>query len=445
MSTPVRSPAPPAADRQALFEALLAAEGIAAPQTGPRAGAGGERAPLSLAQERLWFLHRLDPGSAAYNIPLALRLKGTLDREALARALGEIARRHHALRTRFEEHDGEAVQVVSEWAPLPLPVHECAGCGPEELRRWMAAQAGAPFDLRRDLPFRAALLRVADDDHVFAATLHHIVGDAWSAGVLLRELAALYGAFARGLPAPLPEPPLQYADFAVWQRERLDGEAAAPLLEYWRDHLAGAPPLMRLPADRPRPEVQGREGGIVTRSLGGELPARLQAVARECGATLFAVLLAGFKALLARHGAGDDVVVGTPVAGRDDAELEGLIGFFINTLALRTGLGGDPPFRELVRRVQATSLGAFAHQELPFERLVEALQVERTLSFAPVFQVAFSLQNTPRGGFRLPGLEVHSVEAEAHHAKFDLFLSAAEGASSLRLSLEYSSELFDEA
>jgi amino acid adenylation domain-containing protein len=405
--------------------------------------------PLSFAQERLWFLDRLQPGSDFYNIPVARRLAGPLDAAALERALGELVRRHEPLRTTFREVDDAPVQVVAPAEGFSLPRVDLAHLDPAEreaeVRRRATADAARPFDLAAGPLFRATLLRLADDDHVLLLGLHHIVFDGWSQGVLLRELAALYEAYRDGGESPLADLPVQYADYAVWQRERLAGDLLERQLAYWRGQLAGAPALLELPTDRPRPAVQTFRGGYARLELSDALLEGLQALARREGATLYMVLLAAFQVLLGKHCGTDDVVVGSPVAGRNRAEVEGLVGFFVNTLVLRTDLSGDPSFREALRRVKAVTLGAFEHQEVPFERLVEELQPQRSLSHSPLFQVMFSMDDLPRADESLAGVRMEGVPTEFAGVKFDLTLSLGTRAGGVFGSLLYTTDLFDPA
>ncbi|HEX8275646.1 MAG TPA: condensation domain-containing protein, partial [Longimicrobiaceae bacterium] len=418
------------------------------------AGARVERArrdgelPLSFAQRRLWFLDRLEPGSTLYSLPFQVRLRGELDAGALARSLAEVVRRHEVLRTVYRAGaDGEPAQL-----PLPpggwrMGAADLGALDPPGARAAAAelarAHAAAPFDLARGPVFRALLARVGAREHLLALNVHHVASDEWSEGVLFRELGSLYAAFRRGAPAGLDELPVQYADYALWQREQLRGEALERELAYWRRALEGAPRVLELPADRPRPAAQSHRGAAVARRLERPLLDALLPLARREGATLHVLLLAALQALLARYAGQDDVVVGTPIAGRTRAETEPLIGFFVNTLALRTELSGAPSFRELLRRVREAALGAYAHAELPFERLVEELAPERSLGHHPLFQVVLVLQDGTGPGLRLDGLEVEPLEAESRTAKFDLTLTAAEDAAGLRLALEYATDLFD--
>jgi amino acid adenylation domain-containing protein len=403
--------------------------------------------PLSFAQERLWFLDRLEPGSAAYNIPAALRLAGALDERALERALGEIVRRHEALRTVFAEADGSPVQVIAPFGGFVLSVEELSGLGEADreaaVRRRAGEEARRAFDLSAGPLFRAALLRLGEEDHVLLLSMHHIVSDGWSMGVLFRELSALYAAYREGGESPLAELAVQYADYAVWQREQLTGEALDRQLSYWRERLAGAPEMLELPTDRPRPPVRTYRGAMVPVDFSSELLERLQALGRSEGATLYMVMLGAFQLLLSKYSGSDDVVVGSPIAGRTRREVEELIGFFANTLVLRTDLAGDPTFRELLGRVREGTLGAYEHQEVPFERLVAELQPERSLSHSPLFQVLFTLQNAEGRGDALAGLGVSGVGAELESAKFDLSLTLAATAQGLRGALSYSTDLFE--
>ncbi|HEV2734161.1 MAG TPA: condensation domain-containing protein, partial [Longimicrobiaceae bacterium] len=405
--------------------------------------------PLSFAQQRLWFVDQMDPGNPLYNVPTVLLLEGALDADALARALGEIVGRHEVLRTVFDVEEGEPVQVVLPWRPLELPVLDVSGRTEEErqaeLERRADAGAKRAFDLAAGPLFHAELLRLAPEEHVLFLTMHHIVSDAWSIGVLLRELGALYDAFSRGEESPLDDLPIQYADFAVWQRERLSGERLEAQLAYWRDQLRD-PPVLELPTDRPRPPAPSFHGGSVGVQVSAATAAALRDLARAEGATLFMPLLAAWQALLARHAGQDDVVAGTPIANRNRSEIEGLIGFFVNTLALRADLSGDPTFRELLRQVRERTFGAYAHQDLPFEKIVEELAPDRDLSRSPVFQVMFSLQNAP--GAEAPddsGLKIGLYGARMESAKYDLILTLVETPEDIRGGLSYATDLFDRA
>jgi amino acid adenylation domain-containing protein len=411
--------------------ALREGEGTAAPPLvpQPRPAAG---IPLSFAQQRLWFLDRLEPESSFYNVPVAVRLHGSLHPAALGAALREIVRRHEALRTRFPEVDGRPVQAVADdnaAAPPLLPGIDLAGLPGvrrEAEAARLAADAGRrPFDLARGPLLRLALLRLGRAEHLLLAVFHHIVADGWSMGVFLRETAELYRAFTAGEPAPLPPLGLQYADFALWQRGWLTGEALDRQLAWWQGRLAGVPPLA-LPTDRPRPATPAYRGARCPFALPPLLAAEIGALARREGATLFMTLFAAFSAVLGRWACQEALAVGTPVAHRTRTELEPLIGFFVNTLVLPADLAGDPTGRDLLGRCREAALGAYAHQDLPFERLVEELRPERDLARAPLFQVLLALQSTPLPAFDLPGLTLTPVEVETGTAKFDLTLSVAE-------------------
>jgi amino acid adenylation domain-containing protein len=410
--------------------------------------------PLSSAQRRLWFLHRFQGGSGVYNMPVLLRVRGALRHEALAAALGaalgEITRRHEALRTVFTAVDGEPVQVVLPFAPAALPVVDLSALPAAALRaeadRLSAAEVQAPFDLEEGPLSRTLLFALGTEEHALLVNAHHIVTDGWSVGVLVRELAALYEAFAAGRPSPLPELPVQYGDFAVWQRTWLTGAVLEAQLDHWRQRLAGAPAVLDLPTDRPRPPVQTFRGAVEPLTLPAGLARALERAGRAQGATLFMTLLAGFQTLLGRVSGQDDLLVGSPVANRNRAETEDLIGFFVNTLVLRTDLAGDPSFAELLGRVRAGSLAAYAHQDVPFERLVEALAPERDLSRSPLFQVVFGLHNAPMPSMELaPGIELTLEEPHTGTSKFDLSLMLEESRDGLAGTIEYSTDLFDAA
>jgi len=397
----------------------------------------GRDAPLSHSQQRLWMLAQLEPESRAYHEQVVLRLEGRLSHAALERTLEEIVRRHEVLRTTFALSGGVPVQRVGP-PGAAVPIRPVARAAVEEAAR---AQAQAPFDLQRGPPWRALLLQLGDTEHVLVFTVHHIAYDGWSLGVLVRELAALYPAFAAGRPSPLGELPIQYADFAAWQREGPGAALPPAALSYWKERLRGLGPL-ELPADRPRPAVQTFRGRTAHHALPPALSDRLKAFSRQQGVTLFVTLLAGLKALLHRYSGQTDIAAGTPVANRPVEETEPLIGFFVNTLVLRTDVSGQPSFRELVRRVNETTLGALAHQELPFERLVSELAPERDLSRNPLFGVMFVLQNAPVPRIRLPELHLELLDVDRGVAKLDLTLSAIDREGGLSLALEYNTDLY---
>ncbi|HYH81285.1 MAG TPA: amino acid adenylation domain-containing protein, partial [Longimicrobium sp.] len=435
-------------ERQALLHRILRQKvAEARPPDAIRPRGGDAPAPLSFAQQRLWLIDQVQPENPAYNMPVSLRLGGPLDAGALERALGEIVRRHEVLRTTIGELDGAPAQVIAPFAGFVLPVEDLSALAAADREpaagRRAREEAARPFDLAAGPLFRAVLLRLAADEHLLLLCMHHIVSDGWSTGVLLRELSALYGAYREGRESPLAEPPVQYADYAVWEREQLRGDALEFDLAYWRERLAGAPELLELPTDHPRPPVQTYRGATVPVELSPELLERLQALGRSEGATLYMVLLGAFQVLLGKYSGSEDVVVGSPIAGRTRKEVEELIGFFVNTLVLRTDLGGDPGFREVLGRVREATLGAYEHQEVPFEKLVAELQPERSLSHSPLFQVLFTLQNAGAGGGALPGLKVSGVEAENASAKFALSLTLGATAQGLRGGLNYGTDLFE--
>ena len=384
--------------------------------------------PLSFAQERLWFLHQLEPECPLYNVPaVTCRISGPLRIAALERSLAEIVQRHESLRTTFGQVDGQPVQVISPSLPFAMQVFDLGHLASEQREAAALRIAGEevrrPFDLARGPLFRAVLLRLAAEEHILVLPMHHIIFDGWSIGILLHELETLYAAFVTGEPSPLPELPIQVADYAHWQREWLQGQVLEEQLAYWRQQLAGAPPLLQLPTGRPRPKMQTHAGQRQPFTIPAELLPSLRALGRQEGATLFMTLLAAFQTLLYRYTGQEDIVVGTPIAGRLRPETRDVIGFFVNTLALRCDLSGQPAFRELLGRVREVALGAYAHQDMPFEKLVAELQPERSLSHSPLLQVMFILQNAPLTHPHLPDLTVTPVEVDTGTTKFDLTLS----------------------
>jgi len=403
--------------------------------------------PLSFAQQRLWFLQQLEPDSFAYNISAAIRLIGSLNIAVLLGSLNEIVRRHEALRTTFDMVEGQIVQVIAPTLEVKLPVVDL-GDLPEaqrdgEILRLAKEEAQRPFNLAQGPLMRGTLLQISETEHVWLFTMHHIVSDGWSIGVLIRELATLYEAFSAGQSSPLPPLSIQYADFAVWQREWLQGEVLDNQLAYWRQQLGTNLPVLKLPTDYPRDSVPTSRGATYSFQLPSDLSKALQELSRREGVTLFMTLLAGFQVLLQRYTNQDDIVVGTDVANRNRAETEPLIGFFINLLVLRTDLSGNPSFRELLPRVREVALGAYAHQDLPFEKLVEALQPERQSSHTPLFQVLFVLQNAPMPPLELPGLTLNLLEIENETTKFDLGLFLTEAEQGIEGYWQYKADLFE--
>jgi amino acid adenylation domain-containing protein len=411
-------------------------------------GQWGGRLPLSFAQQRLWFLDQLEPGSAFYNVPAAVRLKGELQVAALARTLSEIVRRHEVLRTRFVMAGGEPRQEVLAAEEVKLTVADLSNLSEEEraaaVPKAIEAESREPFDLAHGPMLRVKLLRLSEQDHVVLLTMHHIVSDGWSMGVLIKEVATLYSAYSQGGESPLRELPVQYGDFAVWQRGWLQGDELERQLAYWREQLQ-ALPVLELPTDRARPAVQSYRGAQLTFRLSPEVSAGLRELSRREGVTQFMTLLAAFQVLLSRYTGQDDIAVGTPIAGRSRIEIEELIGFFVNTLVLRTNLAGNPPVKELLGRVRDVSLGAAAHQDVPFEKLVEELQPERDLSRSPLFQVMFALQNSTKDLHELANLTLSPLEADPGTAKFDLTIFLHLTKDGVLGMLEYNTDLFDVA
>nr|QEO74845.1 condensation domain-containing protein [uncultured bacterium] len=430
---------------RAVEEAMRAGEGVAAPPLRAAAAREGSH-PLSFAQQRLWFLDQLRPGSAQYNIPTVMRLDGPLSVVALGQSLNEVVRRHSSLSARFAVEDAEPVQVVAAGVRLELPLVDLGGLGADEqeraVERLVGEELGRPFDLARAPLVRARLLRLSEQEHVVVLVMHHIVSDGWSMTVFVEEVAALYRAYAAGAPSPLAELTLQYPDYAAWQREWLRGEVLDAQLAYWRRRLDGAPALIQLPTDYPRPARQSFRGASETRQLAPDLSERLKALSRGEGATLFMTLAAAFNALLARHTGQDDIVVGTNTAKRTRGDTEGVIGLFVDNLILRTDLSGDPSFRALVARVRQVCLEAYAHQDLPFDKIVEELRPERDLAYNPVFQVLFVLQNNPSPSVEVAGLTLRRQEFDVTTVQFDLVADVYDAAPGLLVKLRYSTDLF---
>lgn len=441
-----------------LFEGPTVAQLSAAAEEALRAGAAPARGiervprtdalPLSFAQQRLWFLDQLESGSAFYNVPAAVRLNGALDVEALKRALGEVVQRHEVLRTSFPTVNDQPVQSIASALDLPFDVIDLGELSRSEQEKLIASQANEfaslHFDLAHGPLIRARLLRLRDDEHVLLFCMHHIVADLWSLNVLVNEWVKLYDAFSKGWPSPLPELPVQYADYAVWQREWLQGEVLAKQLEYWRKQLADAPAVLNLPTEKPRSE-HSFEGVRLNVALPENLSSEIKALSRREGATLFMTLLAAFGATLNYHARQPDILIGTPIANRRQAEVENLIGFFLNTLVLRIDLSGDPEFRELLRRVREVSLGAYAHQDVPFEKLVEELRPERSLSHNPLFQVAFTLDQAHAITETTGDLTLTPVEMEKGMVQFDLILHLADTGAAIVGTLQYQTGLFAES
>jgi amino acid adenylation domain-containing protein len=446
--------------RQIKEKRRKAAGGAAGPERIPRqprtSSPEGDRFPVSFSQLREWILDQLEPGNPAYNIPGGLRVEGPLDLAAFAAAVNEIVRRHEALRTTFAVSGsggtaGEPVQVIAPELRVPLPLVDLhalpAPVREAEAGRLTSLIQRLPFDLAHGPLLRLGVLRLEPRDHIALFTLHHAVSDGWSVSFFLREVFLLYQAFSLGQPSPLPELPVQYADYAVWQRGWLQGEVLAEHRDWWRRQLAGAPPLLALPADHPRPPLQTFRGAAVPVNLEPDLLRSLRELGHAEGGSLFMILLAGFQALLARYSGQDDVLVGTYTGSRGRTELEGLIGFFINTLVLRSALGDGPGFRSLLRQVRETTLGAFAHQELPFEKLLDLLEVRRDLSHAPLFQALLVWQNFPAETVEVPGSEIRltGLSFPSDHTDFDVSLWLWEHGDGISGKLEYNRDLFEAA
>ncbi|MBE8964966.1 amino acid adenylation domain-containing protein [Nostocales cyanobacterium LEGE 12452] len=403
--------------------------------------------PISFAQQRLWFIDQLQPGNFANHIWTALRLTGFLRKSALLQTIDTIVRRHEVLRTTFATMEEKPVQIIIPSLSLSLPtinLEELTEIKQEaEIKKLVIQEVQQPFNLSQAPLLRATLLRLKETEHILVFTMHHIISDGWSMGVLIEEVTALYEAFSKGQPSPLAELPIQYVDFASFQRQQLQGEVLKSQLSYWKQQLEGAPELLELPTDKPRPAIGSFQGSTYSFELSDELHIALNKLSQQHGTTLFMTLLAAFKILLCRYTGSEDIVVGSPIANRDRTELEGLIGLFANTIALRTNLAGNPTFGELLTRVRKVALGAYAHQDLPFEQLVEELQPQRNLSYTPVFQVMFVLQNTPMPILELPGLTVSPLAIDNGSAKFDLTLEIIETPGKLFTNLEFNTDLFE--
>ncbi len=408
-----------------------------------------EKLPLSFQQQRLWFLDKLDPGQTIYNMPFAVKLEGQLDIERFKESIQAVVQRHEALRTIFAEEDGQPIQIILPELTVNIPVDDLRALPKKqreiEARQIFQREANTPFNLSRGPLFRTRLIHLTDERYMVVFTMHHIISDGWSVNLLVQEVAAMYSVLARGISVPLPELKIQYADYAVWQRNWLQGKVLEEQLNYWKKTLSGAPPLLELPTDRPRPPVKTFNGDHISFTLPEELVTHLSHFARKENVTNFMLLLAAFNVLLYRYSGQDDISVGTPIANRTREELENIIGFFANTLVMRTDLSGRPSFRELLQRVRQTALGAYAHQDIPFEKLVEVLAPERDLSYTPLFQVMFVLQNTNvvQREFQLPGLRMIPVESESTAVQYDLTLSMEVSGNQWSGTFEYNTDLFD--
>jgi amino acid adenylation domain-containing protein len=421
-------------------------EGLQAPPP-ISAAARDSDLPLSFAQQRLWFLDQLQPNNPVYNIPRAIRIRGRLNVQALEQSLNEIVRRHESQRTVFKSVRGQPVQIVLPACPIQLPVVDLSSVPDSErtseAKRLAVAEAKRPFDLAKGPLLRITLLRLSDDDHVLLLNTHHIVSDAWSAAVMIEEIGVLYEAFAAHRPSPLPEPAIQYADFAAWQRQWLQGEVLQKQLAYWRTALEGAPAVLELPTDRPRPEGRTFRGDYELVAIPRDLIEQLKAFSRKEDTTLFMTLMTAFQALLSRYSGQEHIIVGTDLAGRTSVDTERLIGFFISVLPIHGDLSGDPRFREFLKKMRNVALGAYAHQDLPLDKIVEELQPERSMSHNPLVQVLFVMQNTPRAEKKFADLTFHAFEVGVAHSKFDLAVFMVEQRDGILGSWLYSRDLFD--
>ncbi|NJM72607.1 MAG: amino acid adenylation domain-containing protein [Scytonema sp. RU_4_4] len=405
--------------------------------------------PLSFSQQRLWFIDQLYDGSSFYNIPIAFHIQGHLNIKALEQSLNEIIKRHEVWRTNFRLVNGEPIQEISPqstWDVSIINLEHLSGKDWEpEVKQFAAESAKKPFNLAKGLLVRATLLRLSEEEHVLLVIMHHIITDGWSEGVFLRELSALYAAFSKNQPSPLPKLPIQYADFAAWQRDRIQGEFLATQLNYWKQQLKGELSILQLPTDRPRPTVTTFAGAKQYFTFSATLTNALRQLSQREDATLFMSLLAAFNILLYRYTDQEDILIGSPIANRNRAELEGMLGLFVNTLVLRNNLNGNPSFRELLHRVREVTLDGYAHQDLPFEMLVEELQPERDLSRNPLYEVMFVLQNTPTSVQEVSGLTLRTLEFDSGTAQLDIFLSMSESEEGLTGFLEYNTDIFDSA
>jgi amino acid adenylation domain-containing protein len=435
------------AKKKAILDALLSQEGMVPAQDRiPRRQESGP-APLSFSQQRLWFFDQFEPANFVYNLLTPVSMRGQLNVAALQEAFDELANRHEVLRTTFELVDGQPVQVIGRQRSIPLRhvelMHLTEPEREQQLQKLLHEQAQQPFDLKKGPVIRITLARLAPEEHVLIIAMHHIATDAWSMHVLVRETIALYEAYSRGRAPDLPPLPLQYADFTVWQRNWLQGEVLEQQLQYWKQQLGSGPAVLELPGDRPRPAVQTYSGADFPFAFSPALSQSLKVLARAEGATLFMVLLAGFKVLLHRYTGQQEIIVGSPISNRQRKELEGLIGFFVNTLPVRTIVSGDLPFREVVHRVREAALGAFAHQDIPFEYLVEQFHPDRNLSHSPIVQVIFNFEAAARKPAEIPGLAAAILNVENQAAKFDLTLFTSDRGSEIFGTLEYNVDLFN--
>ncbi|MGC1478691.1 MAG: condensation domain-containing protein, partial [Terriglobales bacterium] len=404
--------------------------------------------PASFAQQRLWFLDQLEPGAAAYNLVRAFRITGLLDVGALTSAIGAVVRRHESLRTVFEMVEGETRQIVLSDREIQVPIVDVTHLPPGDRRRTallIASEEGKkPFDLRQGPLLRALLVRLDRDEHLLVLAMHHIVTDGWSISILFRELARSYEGFVNQEGPQLPELPVQYAEYAQWQRESISGETLAKQVSYWKNKLKGAQTILDLPVDHARPSIHSWHGATEELIFDSQILGELKKFAQQEGATLFMVSMAAFQALLWRYTGQESILVGTPTAARSQIEIENLIGFFVNTLVFRADFTDNLTFRELVRQVRSCALEAYAHQDVPFEKLVEELAPERSMDTTPLFQVMFTFQNIPKQIFEISGLEMEELEFETGIAKFDLSVELYEDRD-FHCRFEYNTDLFEKS
>ncbi len=420
--------------------------GIAAPPIEPVDR--NQDLPLSFAQQRLWFLDQLQPNSTAYNIPSALKLLGTLNVQALEASIQEIIARHESFRTTFDDDNGKPKQIIHTDSDFELDVIDLSVLSKDdrenELNRLAQKEAQVVFNLSTGPLFRAVLVKLQDEEHAILFNMHHIISDGWSIGVLIREMVQLYAAFSEGKPSPLPDLEIQYPDFAYWQQHWLQGDVLENQIRYWKEQLSGAPPLLELPTDRPRPAVQTANGASARIEINEDLTGDLKQLSREEGVTVFMTLLAAFHTLLHRYSGQNEVLIGSPIANRTNSKVEKLIGFFVNTLIFKGDLSDNPEFVELLTQIRETALGAYAHQDTPFEKLVEELQPERDMSHSPLFQVAFAFQNIPADqSITIDTLTMQPIQNEGITAKYDLTLTMTETGNSIIGSMEYNTDLFN--
>lgn len=404
--------------------------------------------PLSWAQERLWFLCQLEGANATYNDSGGLRITGNLNHDALKSAIVEIVRRHEVLRTRFQENDGTPVQIIESDINFQFEVSDWQNLSPTQqetdLQKFARQEAAKPFNITTDHLLRVSLLKFSATESILLMTRHHIIFDAWSFGVFLKEFSVLYTAYSQGKSSPLTELPIQYADYSIWQRQWLSEEILENLISYWRQQLAGAPPTLELPFKKKETGVKSGQSKVESFTVSPTITEKLQALSRQQGVTLFMTLLAAWQTLLYRYTNSDDIVVGTDIANRNRAETESLIGFFVNLLVIRTNLSGNPTFKELLKRVQEVTLGAYAHQDLPFAKLVDVLRPERKNNTTPLFQVLFVFKNTPRSKLELPNLTIEPLGIDNGATRFDLTIFVEETEAGITWDLRYNTDLFEQ-